>query len=377
MEPKILVFVGTRPEAIKMAPVYLALKARPGLKPVLAASGQHRDLVGPTLSDFGLSPDLSLETMSGSSSLASLSARLLSAVDKLLAREKPAAVLVQGDTLTVMATAKCAFFRQIPVGHVEAGLRTGDLRVPFPEEMIRRAVSLMTNWHFAPTATAAENLRKEGLEGDQILVTGNTVIDALKYILDREPGPTPRLDASPGPRLLLVTCHRRENHGPNLVNICQALRQLTETHPDLQVIFPVHPNPRVRETVEEQLRGRRGIVLIRPLAYKKFIHLAARCEMILTDSGGLQEEGPALGKPVLILREVTERLEGVGAGLNRLVGTEPASIMAAVAELLADGAERRGVGLVQNPFGDGRASERIADFLETRLLHDPPKRPVR
>lgn len=377
MEPKILVFVGTRPEAIKMAPVYLTLKARPGLKPVLVTSGQHRDLVGPALSDFGLSPDLSLETMSGPSSLASLSARLLSAVDKLLAKEKPAAVLVQGDTLTVMATAKCAFFRHIPVGHVEAGLRSGDPRLPFPEEMIRRAVSLMTNWHFAPTVTAAENLQKEGLRADQVLVTGNTVIDALKYILDREPGPVPSLDVSPGPRLLLVTCHRRENHGPNLVNICQALRRLTETHPDLRVIFPVHPNPRVRETVEGQLRGRRGIVLVEPLAYKKFIHLAARCEMILTDSGGLQEEGPALGKPVLVLRDITERPEGLRAGLNRLVGTEPASIMAAVDELLADGAERRNIGLVQNPFGDGRASERIVNFLEDRLLHSSPKGSIR
>lgn len=365
--------VGTRPEAIKMAPVYLRLRAGAALRPLLAASGQHRDLVEPALADFGLVPDQTLKTMAPGQGLAELSARLFTAVDALLAREKPAAVLVQGDTTTVLVTAQAAFYRGVPVGHVEAGLRSGDLADPFPEEMNRRAVSLVASWHFAPTGAARRNLLAEGVADDRIAVTGNPVVDALRFL---RPGLTPENAPLPpeveticgqGRRaVLLVTCHRRENIA-RLPDIGRALIRLTESRADLAAVLPVHPNPEVGETLRRLLGGRPGVVLIPPLAYRSFLRLMDACDLILTDSGGLQEEGPAFGKPVLVMRRKTERPEGLEAGVCRLVGVDSAAIEAAVGELLDSSAARAGMVHSDNPFGDGRAADRIADFLTARL----------
>lgn len=355
-----------------MAPVYLSLKSGGALAPLLVASGQHRDLVGPALADFGLRPDLVLETMSLGQSLAGLSARLFTAIDELLLKEKPAAVLVQGDTTTVLVAAQAAFYRKIPVGHVEAGLRSGDLTDPFPEAMNRRAVSLVSAWHFAPTALAGQNLLTEGFSEGSIAITGNTVVDALTFLrpgLDAQSAPLPpeaEAALDQGRPLILLTCHRRENIA-NLPSFCRALIRLTESRPRAVVVLPVHPNPEVGGPLREHLADRPGFILTPPLGYRQLLRLMDASTLILTDSGGLQEEGPAFGKPVLVLRRTTERPEGVTAGVCRLVGVDPAVIEAEAGFLLDHPEAREAMVRAENPFGDGLAAGRIAAFLAQRL----------
>lgn len=366
---KILVLAGTRPEAIKVAPVVLALRRDPRCEVVLCSSGQHREMLHQALADFGLTPDRDLDVMVTGQTLASLSSRLFSEVDRLLVEESPDWILVQGDTTTVMCVALCGFYRGIKVAHLEAGLRSFDLQAPFPEELNRRVASIVADLHFAPTDTARDNLLAEKISADRILVTGNTVIDALLLIRNQVRGdkdifdPRVQKALSEGKRLVLITGHRRENFGDGFLNICRAIRRLADRHADTLFIYPVHLNPNVRQPVLELLSGHAGILLLEPLPYKAFIGLMDASMVILTDSGGVQEEAPSLGKPVLVMRDVTERPEGVSAGAAKLVGTGEEVIVAEVSRLLDDPAAYARMTNTQNPYGDGRAAQRIQAAL--------------
>ncbi|MDR2051750.1 MAG: UDP-N-acetylglucosamine 2-epimerase (non-hydrolyzing) [Deltaproteobacteria bacterium] len=370
---KILLFIGTRPEAVKMVPVLRALRVGYSFEARLAATGQHREMLAQALADFGETPDINLDVMTVGQSLAGLSARLFEAVDGLLALERPAAILAQGDTTTVQVAALCAFYRRIPVGHVEAGLRSRDLSAPFPEELNRRIAGLVSTLHFAPTNRARDNLLAEGVPAENLLVTGNTVIDALLWMREqvrRAPPPLPaRIEEAlaAGRRIVLVTGHRRENFGEGFRNICAALRELALSFQDARIVYPVHLNPQVRGEVLRSLGGTPGVILEEPLTYKPFVRLMDASHIILTDSGGIQEEGPSLGKPVLVMREVTERPEGVEAGVNKLVGTDPRRIVDETTRLLKDDAAYGRMAQARNPYGDGHAAGRIADFLRRRL----------
>jgi len=370
---KILIFAGTRPEAIKMIPVYIALRQFPDLHVKLVATGQHREMLFQAFEDFDIAPDLNLNVMAVNQTLASLSGQLFMSIDTLLEKEAPEAILVQGDTTTVQVASLCAFYRGIPVGHVEAGLRSGDLRAPFPEELNRRVASLVATWHFAPTHRAAENLMAEGVSSRSILVSGNTVIDALLLMRDKVLAEPPELPAEISAVIegdyttLLVTGHRRESFGEGLKNICAALLQLAESFPNLAVIYPVHLNPNVQTVVKEVLGGHSRIILTPPLSYKPFVYLMSKSRLILSDSGGIQEEGPSLGKPVLVTREVTERPEGIEAGVNMLVGTSRDQIVREVTKLLSDEIAYQAMAMRKNPYGDGHASESIVSFLVSVL----------
>lgn len=365
----VAVVVGTRPEAIKMAPVVFALRQTEGLHPVLISSGQHREMLAEALGTFDLRPDVALDVMQPDQTLASLTSRALVRLDSAFAELAPAAVLVHGDTTTTLAAALAGFYRGIPVGHVEAGLRTGDLQQPFPEEANRILADRLCQWFYAPTERSAATLRDEGVPSDRILVTGNTVVDALQWMAARLPDDAPPSLQSvrAGKRVVLVTCHRRESFGEGLVNVCRALAELADTYADVQWVFPVHLNPRVREPVHEALGGRDGIALMPPLDYASFVWLMRRSELLLTDSGGLQEEGPALGKPVLVMRDKTERPEAIDAGVAALVGTEAERIVLGVKQLLDRADTYAHMANATNPFGDGRASERIAAHLSKVL----------
>ncbi|EPR37141.1 UDP-N-acetylglucosamine 2-epimerase [Desulfovibrio sp. X2] len=366
---KILVFAGTRPEAIKVAPVVLALRADGNCQALLCSSGQHREMLAQALADFDLAPDRDLAVMQPGQSLASLSSRLFTEIDALLDRERPDWILVQGDTTTVMVAALCSFYRGIKVAHLEAGLRSFDLRAPFPEELNRRVAGIVADLHLAPTTTARDNLLREGVPEAQVLVTGNTVIDALLLIREKIRGDTSLLApglaeaVSRGRRIVLVTGHRRENFGDGFQNICRAIRLLADRHEDVMFAYPVHLNPSVREPVLRLLANHPRILLLEPAPYKSFIAMMDAATLILTDSGGVQEEAPSLGKPVLIMREVTERPEGVAAGVARLVGTEEASIVSAVDGLLGDAEAYARMATCSNPYGDGKAAERILSAL--------------
>jgi UDP-N-acetylglucosamine 2-epimerase (non-hydrolysing) len=334
---RILVFAGTRPEAIKIFPVVRALRQMADAFEVrICASGQHREMLAQAFADFGLVPDIDLAVMAPGQSLASLSGRLFSAIDEVLERERPDAILVQGDTTTVQVASLCGFYREIPVGHIEAGLRSHDLHAPFPEEMNRRITTLTAAWHFAPTELARRNLLAEAIPADTVFVTGNTVIDSLLEMVERvrrDPPPLPpRLVAvaASGRPIVLVTGHRRESFGRGFEDICSALKRLAERHPDACFVYPVHLNPKVKDVVTARLSGVPNIILEAPLTYRPFVRMMDICRLILTDSGGLQEEGPSLGKPVLVMREVTERPEGIEAGVSRLVGSDPDVIVEAV-----------------------------------------------
>lgn len=370
----ILVIAGTRPEAVKMAPVVYELRRRSGEFGVhLCAAGQHRQMLEQTFADFGLTPDSSLDVMTGGQSLASLSARLFGAVDALLERLAPHAVLVQGDTTTVQVSALSAFYRGIPVGHVEAGLRTWDCRAPFPEEANRRIVGLVARWHYAPTGLARDNLLVERVRPQDILVTGNTVVDALlmtREAVRRDPPPLPARveEALARHPVILVTGHRRESFGPGLERICAALAAIAAAAPRARIVYPVHLNPRVRGPVTALLGAIPNIFLEEPLPYRAFVRLMEGCSLILTDSGGIQEEGPSLGKPVLIMRDVTERPEGVEAGVNVLVGTDAENIRAQTLRLLDDPQAVALMAATRNPYGDGMAATRIADHLAAQNL---------
>jgi UDP-N-acetylglucosamine 2-epimerase len=371
---RILVVAGTRPEAIKMAPVVHALRALGSAFDVqLCSTGQHKEMLSQAFADFDLAPDIELGVMAPNQTLAGLSGRLFVAIDELLASEKPDAVLVEGDTTTVQVAALCAFYRHIPVGHVEAGLRSHDLGLPFPEELNRRVTTLATAWHFAPTELARRNLEAEGIRPESIFVTGNTVVDALLDTRDRVRKSPPALPsrvesaiARKSP-IVLITGHRRESFGHGFQNICDALQTLAGAHPDATFVYPVHLNPAVREPVHERLANVGNIVLEEPLAYRAFVRLMEESRLILTDSGGIQEEGPSLGKPVLIMRDVTERPEGIDAGVNRLVGTSVDSIVSGVTELLTNDQVYRKMSSAKNPFGDGAAAKQIASVLQQQL----------
>jgi UDP-N-acetylglucosamine 2-epimerase (non-hydrolysing) len=355
---RILVVYGTRPEAIKLAPVVRAL-ARPGVFAVtVCTTGQHREMLAQVQDLFGLLPDVDLRLMRPDQSLNALAAAALAAVDAVLASAAPDWLLVQGDTTTAMAAALAAFHRGVKVGHVEAGLRTGDLARPFPEEANRRIVDALAAALFAPTGRAARALLAEGADPARVHVVGNTVIDALR-LLPEEPDPA---GASSRPEVL-VTVHRRESFGAPLAGIFAALRRLAASFPGVDWIYPVHPNPNVRGPAHEALGGLPNLVLREPLGYGELVRRLRRCRFVLTDSGGLQEEAPTFGKPVLVLRDTTERPEGIEAGVARLVGTDGERIVTAAAELLTSEAAYAAMARAVNPYGDGRAAERIAAIL--------------
>ena len=371
---KLLAVIGTRPEAIKMAPLLLRLRAEPGLDLKLCLSGQHKELIAPVLRLFGLEADLDLALMEPGQSLNAFAARALDRLDAVLEEAAPDRILVHGDTTTALAAALAAFHRGVPVAHVEAGLRTGDLARPFPEEMNRRAVDLAADLLFAPTERARRNLEAERV-GGAIHVTGNTGVDSIELALrmlardealrGRAEAELPPLD--PRRRLLLVTGHRRESFGEGLRSVCAALERLGRRG-DLDIVYPVHLNPSVKQPVEESLARCDHVRLLPPLEFLPMVRLMQRCDVILTDSGGIQEEAPSLGKPVLVTREVTERREAVEAGKARLVGTDAEAIVAAVGELLDNRTELARFAAGPNPYGDGRASERIAAALLGRAF---------
>jgi UDP-N-acetylglucosamine 2-epimerase (non-hydrolysing) len=362
---KVLCVVGTRPEAIKMAPVINALKQSANIECRVLATAQHRELLDQVLGVFGIIPDIDLDVMRENQSLPSLTARLITAMDDVLQSESPDAVLAQGDTTTVLCSALACFYRGIPFGHVEAGLRTWNFSDPFPEEMNRVLAGRLARWHFAPTQTSRLNLLKEGIPDESIFVTGNTVIDALMNVAGIANQATLPID--PSRRLILVTAHRRESFGPPLYSICNALRQIADRNPDVEILYPVHPNPNVEAVVHEVLGGHPRIVLSRPLDYVPFVAAMNRAYIILSDSGGVQEEAPALGKPVLVLRNETERPEAVALGVVKLVGTKSEVILENAQRLLDDRdfyvSMARGV----SPYGDGKASERIVRILRSAL----------
>lgn len=367
MQPlKVLFVFGTRPEAIKLCPLILAMRQRGEFDARVCVTAQHREMLDAMLARFGVEADDDLDVMAPDQPLSLLTARILERLDGVLVRRRPQLVLVQGDTTTTMAGALAAFYRRIPVGHVEAGLRTGDLGQPFPEEANRVLTSRLATLHFAPTPRAKANLRQEGVPEDRIFVTGNTGIDALLYTRERlERGEWPGFDAgvpAPGRKLVLMTAHRRESFGEGFLRLCEGVRRIA-ARGDTEIVYPVHPNPNVRTVVERELGGVERVHLIEPLDYVPFVDLMRRADLLLTDSGGVQEEGPSFGKPVLVMRNKTERQEAVEAGTAILVGTDPARIAAEAGRLLDSTEARRAFTRVRNPFGDGRASLRILDAI--------------
>ena len=375
MKPKrplhILAVFGTRPEAVKMGPVVRTLLNTPGFHTDVCVTAQHREMLDQVLRVFEIHPQSDLDLMKPDQSLASLTAAVFTNLDPVLAQIRPDWVLVQGDTTTVMAAALCAYYRQIKVGHVEAGLRTYDKWAPFPEEINRQVASRVTDLHFAPTELNRQNLLREGIADELIVVTGNPVIDALKWIAD-QPEPEEithmlqhhQIGEYGGNRLVLVTAHRRENFGLPIEQICTALDQLADHYQGkVRFIYPVHLNPHVQEPVYRMLHQNQNITLLPPLDYLPLVHLMKHAEIVLTDSGGLQEEAPGLGKPVLVLRDVTERPEGVQSGVLKLVGTDTDRIVREVRNLLDVPAEYKKMAMAVNPFGDGHASERIRDAI--------------
>jgi UDP-N-acetylglucosamine 2-epimerase (non-hydrolysing) len=364
---KILIVFGTRPEAIKLCPVLLNLRRSAHFRVRVCVTAQHRSMLDQVLAAFDVTPDYDLDLMQPGQTLAQITARILAALEPVVKGEQPDMLLVQGDTTTTLAGALAAFYQHVPVGHVEAGLRTGDLAQPFPEEMNRVITARLTALHFAPTETAKSNLLAEGVATERIFVTGNSGIDAVLYMCDalaagRLPGGTwPQLDTSK--KLIVVTAHRRESFGEGFAHICEALARLAGRH-DIQMIYPVHRNPNVMDPVYRQLDGLANVFLVEPLDYVPFVDLMRRAHLLITDSGGIQEEGPSLGKPILVMREKTERPEAVGAGTVKLVGTDADRIVREAERLLDDDAEYSRMARIHNPYGDGRASDRIRQAVE-------------
>ena len=388
----IMVVIGTRPESIKLAPVIEAIRSSHWAKASVVLTGQHSDLIDPLIQSFGLEVHHHLRVMQPNQSLASVTAKILEKLDQLLLAQRPAAIIGQGDTASVLAGSMASFFRQIPFAHVEAGLRTGDLLAPFPEELNRVLTSKMTTWHFAPTETAKANLVAEAVPESRIWVTGNTVIDALKLCLSRQAGlsndklgtvvpnaarftahPSEALDhwhamlASSRP-MVLITAHRRENFGQPLRSIYRAILQLASRHQDHDFVYPVHPNPQVRDVAFEMLAGHSNIHLMPPADYPIFCRLMLKARLILSDSGGVQEEAPALGKPVLVLRDETERPEAIALGCNRLVGTDTQNIVEQVNVLFSQPEQYRAMANAGSPYGDGSAAQRIEAVLRESIL---------
>tara|TARA_R100000027_G_scaffold67028_1_gene64270 strand:- start:6423 stop:7580 length:1158 start_codon:yes stop_codon:yes gene_type:complete len=382
-KPKVLVVAGTRPEAVKMAPVHFALSRSEILEPVFCSTAQHRQMMDQTLGVFGITPDVDLDLMRPGQTLPSLTAAVIEGATKALKEIKPAAVLVQGDTTTVLGTALAAFYERIPIGHVEAGLRTYDFQAPWPEEMNRRLVDPISQWAFAPTEFSRDNLLKESIDPSRCEVTGNTVIDALLWIRTRQEGEGIRMSSiadrceipdsfvktyfKGDKPWILVTGHRRESFGGGFEKICESILALAEKWPDLGILYPVHLNPSVQEPVNRILGNHPRVCLAKPCGYYDFIWLMSQCHFLLSDSGGVQEEAPSLGKPVLVMRDTTERPEGIDAGTCRLVGTDPNRIISEASILLDDSEEYLRRSELRNPYGDGQASERIRKRLEADL----------
>lgn len=359
--PRVACVLGTRPEAVKMAPVIRALQAEAHLAPVVISTGQHRELLTHTMALFGYAPDVALDLMQPAQRLASFFGRCVEALDIAIQETAPRAIVAQGDTSTVLAASLVAFYNDIPFFHVEAGLRTSDFRSPFPEEMNRRLASRFAALHFAPTALARENLRREGIADDRIVVTGNTVIDALLHVraLHLPHG----LALSPGKRLVVVTAHRREHHGEGIRAILRALEAIAADYPDVEIVYAAHPSPAVRADIAAVIPPDGPVRIIEPPEYGPFVSLLDQAFLILTDSGGIQEEAPALGKPVLVLRNDTERPEAVAAGVARLVGTDTGTIVRETARLLDDADHYRTMTKGGSPYGDGHAAQRIVDAM--------------
>lgn len=363
---KILCVVGTRPEAIKMAPVILELKKQSWAKVSVLATAQHRQMLDQVLNFFGIIPDYDLNVMKQNQSLTELTAKLLIDAGRVLDEEKPDVVLVQGDTTTVMSVALASFYRQIPVGHVEAGLRTGDIFNPFPEEANRIIAGHLASWHFAPTQSSKENLLRENISDNKIEITGNTVIDTLLTTANKDVCLDIQLPLHE--RLVLVTSHRRENFGEPIKRICSALRTLAINNPDVCFLYPVHPNPNVKSVTETNLSNLPNVVLCAPLDYAPFVAAMKKAYVIITDSGGVQEEAPALGKPVLVLREETERPEAITEGVVKLIGTDTDIIIKEMQNLLDNKEAYKDMARGVSPYGDGLAAQRITQRLKADLF---------
>ncbi len=367
---KVAIIVGTRPEAIKMAPIAIEAGRRRGIKPVLILTAQHRKMCDDVFEIFRLKPDYDLDIMKPRQSLFELTARLVRKLEKVLAAETPDIVLVQGDTTSTFVGSLCSYYLKIPVGHVEAGLRTYRKYSPFPEEINRKLTSALSDLHFAPTATARDSLLSEGVPRRRISVVGNPVIDALLHVASRRyrfaSEQLAGIDFKRN-KVIAVTAHRRESWGESFEGMMRALREIVRMHSDALMVFPVHPNPNVRGTVKKILAGAERVVLVDPLDYRDFVKLLKSCSFIITDSGGIQEEAPSLGKPVLLMREVTERPEAVKAGAVKIVGTDTRRIISAATELLRSDKAYRKMIVKKNPYGDGHAAEKIMDTIAGRL----------
>ncbi|WP_349654571.1 UDP-N-acetylglucosamine 2-epimerase (non-hydrolyzing) [Ramlibacter sp. 2FC] len=361
-----MIVLGTRPEVIKLAPVVAEARRRADrIELLVCSTGQHREMLDQALKVFGIQPDVDLAVMRESQSLPGLTARLLESLSATMTEHRPDAVLVQGDTTSALVGALAAFYQRIPVGHVEAGLRTGDLASPFPEELNRTLIGRMAGWHFAPTARAAENLVRENIDSTQVMVTGNTVVDAIAMMQSRwHNGSMPSMPRPfPDKPLVLITAHRRENHGSVLVRICAALRSLCERHPELGFVFPVHLNPKVRTEVFTQLDNIANLRLIDPVDFETNLYLQSQSRLIITDSGGIQEEAPSFGVPTVVMREHTERSEGIVAGFASLAGTGTDAVIHAAEAYLADTQIQNRLSRLPNPYGDGLASQRILSAM--------------
>lgn len=359
---KVMLVFGTRPEAIKMCPLVKELKKRPELQTYVCVTGQHRQMLDQVLKAFSVVPDYDLSVMKANQNLFDVTAGILNAIPDVLKEVKPDIVLVHGDTTTTFATALACFYLQIPVGHVEAGLRTNNLYSPYPEEFNRQAVGIITKFHFSPTTTARDNLLREGKQAQSIYVTGNTAIDALQTTVQREYR-HPELEWAAGSRLILITAHRRENLGTPMEHMFRAIARVLEENENVKAIYPVHMNPLVRAAAQKTLGNCDRIHLIEPLDVLDFHNFMSRSYLILTDSGGIQEEAPSLGKPVLVMRDTTERPEGIAAGTLKLVGTDEETIYTEFTRLLNDSTSYSAMSKAQNPYGDGHACERIADII--------------
>lgn len=366
---KIMSIIGTRPEAIKMAPIILELEKKKAVKSVVVVTGQHRELVDQMLDFFKIKPKYDLDVMQKNQTLSSVTARILERMEEVVAKEKPNLILVQGDTTTVFVAALIGFYHRIKVGHVEAGLRSFDKFQPYPEEINRKLTSALTDIHFAPTKLSRQNLLNEGVKPSQIVVCGNSVIDALlatsKIKYSYENKVLSKMDFKKN-RVVLVTAHRRENFDTGIANICQAINKLTKLFPDIQFIYPVHPNPNVAEPVKKLIGKNKQVNLIEPLDYQEFVNLMKDSYLVLTDSGGVQEEAPSLGKPVLVMRNTTERPEGVTAGTSKLVGTDVEKIVREVSKLLKSKTAYKQIARRKNPYGNGQTAQTIVKTILKR-----------
>lgn len=365
---KIMLVFGTRPEAIKMCPLVNELKKRPSVDTIVCVTGQHRQMLDQVLEAFKVVPDYDLSIMKDRQTLFDVTTNILNKIKSVLEEVKPDVVLVHGDTSTTFVTALACFYMQIPVGHVEAGLRTYNIYSPYPEEFNRQAVGIIAKYNFAPTTLSRDNLIREGKDPSTIYVTGNTAIDALKTTV-RQDYKNEHLDWASDSRLIMITAHRRENLGEPMKHMFRAIRRIIDEHPDIKAIYPIHMNPAVRETANEILGGDDRIRIIEPLEVLDFHNFLSRSYLILTDSGGIQEEAPSLGKPVLVMRDTTERPEGIKAGTLKLVGTEEDTIYSTFKLLLENKEEYEKMSHASNPYGDGRTSERIADILEGKEVN--------